>query len=151
MKTSEFFEGLDRPAIVAAIREAEGKGHGEIRVHLHRGRSTDPMSEARAVFAKLQMEKTERRSGCLIFIAPEERAFAVVGDAGIHGKVGQDFWLEARDRAGALFSEGKFTEGIVAAVHLIGEALATHFPREAGKVDVNELSDEVSEGAHPPN
>ncbi len=149
-KAQEFFESLDRAAIVEAIRRAEEKGFGEIRVHLHHGRTEDALAEARRAFAKLGMDRTVQRTGCLIFIAPEERAFAVVGDTGIHDKVGDGFWLEARDRAGALFSEGKFTEGIVAAVELVGEALARHFPKAKGEADANELPDEVSEDG-PPN
>lgn len=139
----QFFEGLDRGAIVYAIRRAESKGLGEIRVHLHRGRVADAREEAERAFTRLGMAKTRSRSGCLIFIAPEERAFAVIGDAGIHERVGDTFWLDARDAAAALFAEGRFTEGIVAAVDRLGDALAMHFPKEPG--DVNELPDDVSE------
>lgn len=145
VKTKDFFEGLDRGAIVEAIRRAEARGLGEIRVHLHHGKAADPLAEARRVFARLGMEKTVHRTGCLLFIAPSDRAFAVVGDDGIHAKVGDDFWLAARDRAGALFTQGRFTEGIVAAVEVLGEALARHFPRIPGEADANELPDEVTE------
>src|SRR5262249_6685782 len=131
-KASDFFERLDRPAIVDAIRRAEEKGYGEIRVHLHRGRVKDAKAEAQRTFLKLGMEKTAHHSGCLLFLAPEERAFAVVGDAAIHDKVGDTFWLDARDAAASLFTQGKFTEGIVAAVDRLGDALAKHFPRVAG-------------------
>lgn len=141
-EVDRFFEQLDRDAIVAAIKEAEDKGRGEIRVHLQRGRVKDAMGEASRVFKELGMEKTEQRSGCLIFIAPEEKAFAVVGDLGIHEKVGDAFWLNARDAAAEHFSQGRFTDGVVAAVRVIGEALARYFPREA--VNPNELPDDVS-------
>jgi uncharacterized membrane protein len=142
---SSFFEGLDRPAIVEAIRRAESKGRGEIRVHLHRGGVSDAQAEAVKVFEKLGMTKTEKRSGCLIFIAPEARAFAVIGDKGIHDSVGDDFWKGARDAAAARFAEGKFTEGIVAAVTTVGEALAKHFPKSEGEANPNELPDDVTE------
>jgi putative membrane protein len=68
----------------------------------------------------------------------------VIGGSGIHGKVGDTFWLEARDAAQALFAEAKFTEGIVAAVDRLGDALATFFPKREPS-DANELPDEVSE------
>ena len=143
-KAKDFFEGLDRPAIVEAIRRAERKSYGEIRVHLHHGAVKDARAEAERAFVKLGMEKTLRGSGCLIFIAPESRSFAVVGGAGIHEKAGDAFWAGARDAAQSLFREGKFTEGIVAAVDRIGDTLALFFPR-SGISDLNELPDEVSE------
>lgn len=142
--TKAFFEDLDRPAIVEAIRNAEGRSFGEIRVHLHRGPVEDARAEAERTFLKLAMDRTARGSGCLIFIAPASRAFAVVGGAGIHEKVGDAFWLEARDAARERFAEGKFTEGIVAAVAKLGDALALFFPRD-GVADRNELPDDVSE------
>jgi uncharacterized membrane protein len=144
-RAREFFEGLDRAAIVEAIRRAEEKGFGEIRVHLQHGRVADARAEAERIFGRLGMAKTANRTGCLVFIAPEERAFAVVGDRAIHERVGDGFWLEARDAAAAHFAEGDFTGGIVSAVDRIGAALAAHFPKAAGQPDTNELSDDVSE------
>jgi uncharacterized membrane protein len=139
-----FFESLDRPAIVEAIRRAEARSYGEIRVHLHRGAVEDARAEAEKTFLKLGMDKTARGSGCLIFIAPVSRTFAVVGGTGIHEKVGDGFWLEARDATLGPFREGRFTDGIVAAVGKLGDALALFFPRE-GTSDRNELPDDVSE------
>jgi uncharacterized membrane protein len=142
--TKKFFEGLDRAAIVEAIRQAEARSFGEIRVHLHHGRVSDARAEAEKTFLKLGMDRTARGSGCLIFLAPASRAFAVVGGTGIHERVGDAFWLEARDAARERFTEGKFTDGIVAAVSKLGDALAFHFPRD-GSEDRNELPDDVSE------
>lgn len=141
----DFFDGLDRPAIAEAIRRAEARGFGEIRVHLHHGRTGDPRKAAEATFLRLRMDRTAQRTGCLVFIAPDERAFAVIGDAAVHEKAGDAFWAAARDTAQALFAEGRFTEGILAAVDLIGEVLARHFPKGAAEPDTNELPDEVSE------
>ena len=143
-KTKDFFEGLDREAIVAAIRAAEDKSYGEIRVHLHHGAVGDAKAEAEKTFLRLGMDKTARGSACLIFIAPDSRSFAVVGGVGIHEKVGDGFWLEARDAAREKFLEGRFTEGIVAAVGKLGDALALFFPKD-GLADRNELPDDVSE------
>jgi uncharacterized membrane protein len=139
-----FFDGLDRPAIVEAIKRAESKSVGEIRVHLHHGPVSDALKAAQAAFKRLGMEKTLYGTGCLLFLAPESRAFAVIGGTGIHEKVGDGFWTEARDAAQALFADGKFTEGIVTAVDKLGDALALFFPKR-GPADTNELPDEVSE------
>jgi uncharacterized membrane protein len=139
-----FFDSLDRPAIVDAIKRAESKSVGEIRVHLHHGPVSDTLEAAKAAFKRLGMEKTVYGTGCLLFLAPESRAFAVIGGTGIHEKVGDGFWAEARDAAQALFADGKFTEGIVTAVDKLGDALALFFPKR-GAADTNELSDEVSE------
>jgi putative membrane protein len=67
----------------------------------------------------------------------------------IHEKVGDDFWHAARDAAAARFAEGRFSEGIVAAIDRVGEVLAEHFPRRSGETDVDELSNELSEGGKP--
>jgi uncharacterized membrane protein len=139
-----FFEGLDRAAIVEAIQQAEARSFGEIRVHLHHGRVKDARAAAEKTFLKLGMDRTVRGSGCLVFLAPDSRAFAVVGGTGIHEKVGDAFWLEARDAARERFTEGKFSEGIVAAVSKLGDALAQHFPKD-DTPDVNELPDDVTE------
>jgi uncharacterized membrane protein len=142
--TKAFFENLDRPAIVEAIRTAEARSYGEIRVHVHHGAVADARAEAEKTFLKLGMDKTARGSACLLFIAPESRSFAVVGGEGIHEKVGDGFWLEARDATLGPFREGRFTEGIVAAVAKLGDALALFFPK-GGTSDRNELPDDVSE------
>ena len=141
----DFFEGLDHAAIVEAIRRAEEKGTGEIRVHLHHGRTGDARKAAEETFLRLGMDRTAHRAGCLIFLVPEERSFAVIGDVAVHEKAGDAFWCSARDAAAALFADGRFTEGIVAAVDRIGEVLARHFPRGPGEENPNELPDEVSE------
>ena len=140
-----FFEALDREAVVAAIREAEAKGQGEIRVHLHHGRVQDPRAEAERTFLRLGMDRTRLRSGCLVFVAPEERAFVVLGDAGIHEKAGDRLWESARDAAAVHFLAGRFTQGLVEAVRVVGEELARRFPRGAGEANPDELPDEVSE------
>ena len=143
-KTAAFFDSLDRPAIVEAIKRAESRSVGEIRVHLHHGPVSDALGAAKATFKKLGMEKTVYGTGCLLFLAPESRAFAVIGGTGIHEKVGDGFWAEARDAAQALFVGGKFTEGIITAVDKLGDALALFFLKR-GPADTNELPDEVSE------
>ena len=87
MRTKEFLTHLDHNRIVAAIRAAETKTAGEIRVYLQRGEfEGDPLVAAQAKFQELGMEKTVDRNGILIFVMPRARKFAVIGDKGIHEK-----------------------------------------------------------------
>ena len=92
------------------------------------------------------MANTAARNSVLIFIAPEARKYAVVGDEGIHGKCGADeFWKSIVGvTMRPLLKEERYTEAIVAAVGEIGRELAAHYPPEAGAHD-NALPDGVEE------
>ncbi len=132
---------------MAAIAAAEQRTSGEIRVHLEKKCAPDQAyAEAVRWFEKLRMHQTQERNGILFFLAPESRAFAVVGDSGIHACVGESFWIDVREVALAHFREGRLGDGLVAAIHLCGEQLHAHFPFD-GTTDQNELSDEISRNA----
>ncbi|HXK08860.1 MAG TPA: DUF5130 family protein [Vicinamibacteria bacterium] len=146
MRHDAFVESIDDDRIVAAIRDAESLSRGEIRVHVAQHPVADPRSEAAAVFERLGMVKTAERNGVLIFVAPESRSIAVIGDRDVDARCGQAFWSAVVGGIRAEFQAGRFTEGIVAAVRAVGDELARHFPRRPGEVDRNELPDEVSRG-----
>ena len=139
MTHDEFNALLDEPAIVGAIREAEARSTGEIRVLVTHVEVDDPMAEARRRFASLGMEKTAQRNGVLILIAPKSRTFAILGDAGIHACGGDALWAGVAAGLAEAFRAGRWTEGLVKAIRLVGDELARHFPRTAA--DVNELPD----------
>jgi uncharacterized membrane protein len=144
MKPKAFLGQLDHERIVAAIREAEGRSRGEVRVHVSSQAVDDAQAAARAQFDKLGMAQTAERNGVLIYVAPASQKFAVIGDRGIHEQCGPTFW---QDVAGAMqedFRAGRFTDGLVKGVERTGRALAERFPRTASD-DRNELADEVSE------
>lgn len=88
------------------------------------------------------MHRTAERHGVLIYLAVDDRTLAVVGDAGIHEKVGDRHWESVRDGMLDRLRAGAPRAALVGAIEAVGRALATHFPRRPG--DVNELSDEVS-------
>ena len=146
MKTRHFIAALDHARITAAIVEAERQTSGEIRVFVSHHDVPDALTAARERFAKLGMDKTIARNSVLVFIAPEARKYAVVGDEGIHGKCGEDaFWKSVVGMTmRPLLKEERYTEAIVAAVGEIGRELAAHFPPVAG-AQPNELSDAVEE------
>lgn len=142
METQNFLNRLEHERIVDAIREAESKTSGEIRVFIHRGKlEDDAYSYAQTKFHKLCLHKTRERNGVLIFVAPRAQKFAVLGDAGIHEKCGDVFWQQLVERMRAHFKTENFTGALVHAVRETGNALAAHFPRRPD--DKNELPDEI--------
>jgi len=100
------------------------------------------MTAAKLWFGRMGMENTEERNGILFYVAVDERAFAIVGDAGIHAKVGDAFWQALSGAMSEAFAKGKPAEGLERAIAEVGSRLAEHFPRRGN--DRNELSDEVS-------
>ncbi|RMF24057.1 MAG: TPM domain-containing protein [Bacteroidetes bacterium] len=139
-----FFSKEDERRIIEAIREAEGRTSGEIRVHLEPKVNGDPLEAAAAVFHRLKMDRTAERNGVLIFLVPKEHKFAIFGDKGIHEKVPPGFWEEVRDIMREHFRQGRFADGVCEGIRRAGEKLATYFPRKDD--DINELTDEISYG-----
>ncbi|MFN7119672.1 MAG: TPM domain-containing protein [Saprospiraceae bacterium] len=137
-----FFSKDDEARIVQAIQDAEHNTSGEIRVHLEKKLEEDVLVEAQRVFTKLGMHQTAERNGVLIFIAPQHRKFAIIGDEGINQLVGEDFWAAERDIIQQHFRQGAYAEGICKAIEQVGEKLKAHFPYQTD--DTNELSDEIS-------
>lgn len=135
-------ECVDQGRVGEAIREAERVTSGEIRVSVAHFFWGDVEKTGWKAFRRLGMENTADRNGVLIFLVPSRKRFAILGDAGIHAKVGQEFWNDASACLASHFREGAFTEGLVEVIRMVGDRLATHFP-SAGEADQNELSDEV--------
>ena len=132
----------DKREISEAIRRAESRTRGEIRVHLKKKCRGEVMDEAKKIFLKLGMHRTRHRSAVLIFIALDPRRFAILGDSGIHEKTGASFWSETRDRMTAHFLNGRIKAGILTGIESAGHKLREHFPCEAD--DKDELSNRVT-------
>ncbi len=145
MQLQDFLDKVDGRKVVAAIHEAEARTRGEIRVHVTHRAIDDAQAEAAKQFETLGMTATRERNGVLLYVAPQAQRFAVVGDSGIHLAGGEALWPDVVGLLNAAFRDGRYTEGLVAAVAKIGDLLAARFPREAGRADTNELPDEISE------
>ena len=100
---------------------------------------------AEKAFERMDMTATRERNAVLIFVVPSRRKFVVLGDAGIHEKVGQHFWHEVVRIVSEKFRQQDFTEGLVQGIAAIGEQLSTHFPYDAA-TGTNELPDDIDEG-----
>ena len=142
MKTKEFLKQLQHDHVVAAIREAEQKTSGEIRVFISHKKIEDAVAAAQAAFVRLGMTKTHHRNGVLIFVAPQARKFAVIGDEGVHKRCGDEFWQAMASEMSGYFKKSEFTQGILHGVRKAGELLAAHFPRLPD--DRNELPDSIA-------
>ena len=111
---SKLLELIDDDRVKAAIVAAERETSGEIRVSISRFFWGSVRRAAVKAFARMGMRATRDRNGILFFVVPSRRRFVVLGDEGIHRKVGQDFWDELVAAMAGDFKEGKFTEGLVA-------------------------------------
>ena len=128
--------------VVEAIKEAERNTSGEIRVHIEAHSDMDPMDRAKAVFAQLEMHKTEARNGVIFYVGVQDHSFVILGDQGIDQKVDDDFWESTKDLVLANLKNGDFDKGLIEGILEAGKQLKAYFPFQSD--DENELSDEIS-------
>jgi uncharacterized membrane protein len=136
---------IDVERVKAAIAEAERATSGEVRVSVAHFFWGSVRRAAESAFARLGMAATKDRNGVLFFIVPARKKFVVLGDEGIHAKVGQEFWDRVAGLMSGRFRKGEFTEGLVEAIGEAGRQLAAYFPCDLA-TDVNELTDDVDFG-----
>lgn len=127
-----------------AVRNAEKRTSGEIRVHLDVAIMENVLDHAAFVFDELDMTKTKDRNGVLIYVSVPGRKVAVIGDVAIHAKLGDGYWRGVLELILGHFKQDRFCDGLCAGVERLGEQLREHFPYQ--RDDVNELSDDVSFG-----
>jgi uncharacterized membrane protein len=135
-------KAIDAAQVEKAIAEAERRTSGEVRVCVARFFWGSVERAADRAFRRLGMERTEHRNGVLFFVVPARRRFVVLGDQGIHEKVGPEFWNHVAAAVSERFRRRDFTGGLVHGVETVGTELSTHFPFDPG-TDRNELPDAV--------
>ena len=136
--------GIDVARVEEAVRAAERRTSGEVRVAVARFYFWGNVEVAAGhAFDRLRVAHTRRRNGLLIFVAPRRHCFAVLGDVAIHQQVAPTFWRRVADAMTAEFRRGDLTAGLVRAVGVVAEELANPFPPDPGE-GINELSDAVA-------
>ncbi|WP_124639815.1 MULTISPECIES: TPM domain-containing protein [Amniculibacterium] len=134
--------------LVEAVRIAENKSTGEIRVHIDQTtdnqstNATDNATVAFNVFKSLCMGKTKEKNAVLFHINFHQHYLTIIGDTGIHEKVTQHFWDQLHDKTTSEFAKGNYLEGLRQAILETGIELKKHFPI-LGE-NPNELSDEIT-------
>lgn len=142
-KAEDFLTRKEEEEVVAAIRTAEEKTSGEIRVHLENSHGEkDIFERAREVFHRLKMDNTKEENGVLIYVAVEDHEFVIYGDRGINNVVPKDFWESTKDAIAEQFKKGKFKQGLVDGILKAGKQLQKHFPWSPDTT--NELSNTIS-------
>jgi uncharacterized membrane protein len=137
---------IDKDKVEAAVREAERLTSGEIVVSVSPWFWGSVRKAAEIAFRRLGVARTRDRNGILFFIVPGRRQFVVLGDEGIHAKVGAEFWESVASAVSRHFREGNFTQGLLDGIAAVGHQLATHFPYDP-EADKNELPDAVDFGS----
>lgn len=144
-KKKSFFNEAQSQEIIRSIKEAERMTSGEIRVFVeHHCRFVNAIDRAFEIFGKLQMHHTKHHNAVLVYLALKDHQFAILGDEGIHQKVGDDFWKQELADLRKSFRENRFVEGIANCVLEIGESLKQYFPYESD--GDNELPDDIVYG-----
>ena len=100
---NQFLTQDDEQEIIAAIQTAEKETSGEIRVHIEKSTSIAALDRAVEVFHLLEMDKTQLRNGVLIYLASQDKVFAICGDRGIDAVVPEGFWDSTREAMAAQF------------------------------------------------
>ena len=142
---SGFFSIEEDQQLIHALKQAELRSGGEVRVHLeHECDSSDPMLRAIEVFDSLNMSDTKNKNGVLFYMAIKDQKYAVIGDQGIDSKVPKGYWAFLRDRMQNYFMKEAHLEGLLDSIEDVTRHLEKHFPYS--KDDTNELPDDLSIG-----
>jgi uncharacterized membrane protein len=142
MALIDFIPSEGQRRIADAITDAERHTTGEICVHVTPRCRGNVMKRAVRTFDRLHLYTTKRRNAVLIFIAYEDRKFAILGDTGINEVVPDGFWDGEVEELGRYLTAGRPVDGICAIIARMGERLSQYFPGE--RDDENELSNEVT-------
>lgn len=142
MALADFIPSDGQRRIADAITAAERHTTGEICVHVTPRCRGNVVKRATRTFDRLHLYTTKRRNAVLIFIAYEDRKFAILGDTAINDAVPQGFWDGEVEELGRYLKAGRPVDGLCDIIACIGERLSEFFPGE--RDDENELSNEVS-------
>src|SRR5207302_895867 len=121
MTRKKLIRTIDCEKIKEAIQKAEHRTSGEIRVSVAPYFWGSVENAADKAFARMGMTGTKERNGVLFFVVPGRRKFVVLGDRGIHERVGQEFWHQVAAAVSEKFREGDFTGGLVHGIETVGE------------------------------
>jgi putative membrane protein len=98
-------------------------------------------ARAEQAFLEHGLHQTRQGTGVLVFASLRERRAEIIGDRGIHERMGNAEWQRAVDALVDGMRRGAPGEGFEVAIDQVGATLAQHFPRGDGEPVPNELPD----------
>jgi uncharacterized membrane protein len=131
MKPRHFLEQVDEDQVIAAIAAAELKTHARIHVFVSHRKHQDVLHAAQTEFHRLGLDQIKESDGVLIYLAPRQQGFAVLGGRAIHQRCGEEFWQQVTAEMTEHFRQANYTAGVVHGIGRAGAMLAEHFPRAA--------------------
>ena len=135
------------------VTASEAWHSGEIRICIEAGlpnsylRRAGPMrtitrQRALSQFGKLRVWDTEHNNGVLIYLLLAERSIELVADRGLNRHVSPEDWHAMVERLGEALRDGRFEDGLMAAIDEVSAVLEAHFPLAPDQVRPNELPDQ---------
>jgi putative membrane protein len=118
-------------------------GYPSIRRHLMPAHEAERAVHGAAfrLFAERGVHRTRDRTGMLLYISELERRAVLLGDSGIHERVGDEGWPRHIAHLVSRIREGRTTDGVLEVLEALETSLAAKLPVGAG--DVDELSNRV--------
>jgi uncharacterized membrane protein len=137
-----FFNQREQQLLIDAITKAESNTSGEIRLHLENFCFGNEVRVAKRIFKNLRMQETKERNGVLIYIATLSHKVAIIGDEGIHKKLGSPYWDALVEKLINKFKTSNKAEALAESIIECGNQLGKFFPLSSD--DKNELSNSIS-------
>ncbi len=98
-------------------------------------------TRAFALFSERGLHRTQQRTGMLILVSELERRVVILGDSGIHERVGDSGWQEHVAHIVQSIRSGKAVRGLTEVIERLGQVHAELLPVLEG--DTNELPNQV--------
>jgi putative membrane protein len=99
------------------------------------------LEQAFALFARHGLHRTRGHTGVLILLSELERRAVILGDEGIHARLGEQGWRRYVERIVAAIRRGRAADGLVEVLAELADVLAELAPPEA--TNDNELPNAV--------
>lgn len=132
----------EKKSLVQLIKDVESKTSGEIRVYIEGICPTDdPMERCKELFLHLNMHKTALHNAVLIYLATQDRKYAIFGDSGIYEKAGAAYWQQRASVLVDHLRKGEYAKGLEQCIIEVGSSLAQFYPPTL--TNKNELPDDI--------
>lgn len=138
----EVMTAEEKKRLVEAIKSVEGRTSGEVRLYIEGECPADtPMLRCIELFQHLDMHKTKLRNAVLIYLATNDRKYAIFGDKGIYEKAGVSYWQSKANVLVEHLQKGALALGLEKTIIEIGQSLSEFYPPNVN--NKNELPDDI--------